>query len=176
MLSAPDSLEIREADLLGRGLRDRANLCEEDNRDETGDGDGDDNGRETIEESSNVEECLPWPSGREATEAEEAESCSRRGGEEWMEGREEGVGSTVDAAALVAGAASGDAAAWEAATGVPATPSPPAASTEVCDWEETDGVEGITSISTSAAQSVEGGLSVRAGCTSSVSLSISSAG
>jgi hypothetical protein len=27
-----------------------------------------------------VEDCLPWPSGREATEAEEAESCRRRGG------------------------------------------------------------------------------------------------
>jgi hypothetical protein len=45
----------------------------------------------------------------------------------------EGVGSPVEAAAPVAGAASKDAAAWEAATGVSVTPSPPAASTEVCD-------------------------------------------
>jgi hypothetical protein len=117
MSSAPDSLEIREADLLGRGLRDRSDLCEEDDREETGDGDGDDNGRETIEASSSVEDCLPWPSGREATEAEEAESCRRRGGEgvggrgEGVGGRGEGVGSTVEAAAPVAGAASEDAAA-----------------------------------------------------------------
>jgi hypothetical protein len=140
MSSAPDSLEIREADLLGRGLRDRSDLCEEDDREETGDGDGDDNGRETIEASSSVEDCLPWPSGREATKAEEAESCRRRGGGEGVGGRGEGVGgrgegvgSTVEAAAPVAGAASKDAAAWEAATGVSVTPSPPAASTEVCD-------------------------------------------
>jgi hypothetical protein len=116
MSFAPDSLEIREADLLGRGLRDRSDLCEEDDRDETGDGDGDDSGRETIEASSNIEDCLPWPSGKEATE--EAESCSRRGGGEGVGGRGEGVGergegvgSTVEAAAPVAGAASEDAAA-----------------------------------------------------------------
>jgi hypothetical protein len=123
MSSAPDSLEIREADLLGRGLRDRSDLYEEDDRDETGDGDGDDSGRETIEASSNIEDCLPWPSGKEA--AEEAESCSRRGGGEGVGGRGEGVGergegvgergegvgSTVEAAAPVAGAASEDAAA-----------------------------------------------------------------
>jgi hypothetical protein len=124
MSSAPDSLEIREADLLGRGLRDRSDLCEEDDREETGDGDGDDNGRETIEASSSVEDCLPCPSGREATKAEEAESCRRRGGEgvggrgegvggrgEGVGGRGEGMGSTVEAAAPVAGAASEDAAA-----------------------------------------------------------------
>jgi hypothetical protein len=52
---------------------------------------------------------------------------------EGVGGRGEGVGSTVEAAAPVAGAASKDAAAWEAATGVSVTPSPPAASTEVCD-------------------------------------------
>ncbi len=88
-----------------------------------------------------------------------------------MEGeRGEWVRSTVEAAAPAAGAASGDAAAWSAAAGVPATPPPPAST------EERDGVEGMTSTSTSAAQSVRGCPSVRASCASSFSLSISSAG
>jgi hypothetical protein len=88
MSSAPDSLEIREADLLGQGLWDCSVLCEEDDREETIDGDGDDSGNETTEASSNVEACLPWPSGREARETDEPESCSRRGGREWVEWRE----------------------------------------------------------------------------------------
>jgi hypothetical protein len=80
MSSTPDSLEIREADLLGRGLRDRSDLCEEDDRDEIGDGDGDDVGSDTAEASSKVEVDWPCPSGKEATGTDEPESCSRRGG------------------------------------------------------------------------------------------------
>ncbi len=78
--------------------------------------------------------------------------------------------STGEAAAPAAGAASGDAAAGSSSAGVAATAAPPAST------EERDGVERINSTSTSAAQSIVGGLSVRAGCASTFSLSISSAG
>jgi hypothetical protein len=76
MSSAPDSLKIREADLLGRGLRDRSDLCEEDDRDEIGDGEDDDMGSDTAEASSNVEAGLPSPSGIETTETDEPKSVA----------------------------------------------------------------------------------------------------
>ena len=54
MSSAPDSLEIMEADRLGRGLRERSVLCEIEDREEVTDGDGDDIGRDTTEASSSA--------------------------------------------------------------------------------------------------------------------------
>ena len=55
MSSAPDSLEIMEADRLVRGLRDRSVLCEEEDREERTDGDGGDIGRDTTEASGSAE-------------------------------------------------------------------------------------------------------------------------
>jgi hypothetical protein len=60
MSSAPYSLEITEADLLGQGLRERSDFCEEeDDTEEMGDGDGNDSGRDIIEASSAVEDVSP---------------------------------------------------------------------------------------------------------------------